>query len=67
MEETVLIGEYSTADLYSDLINSLNIDEEDADKADLEDLFTTFYDEESATELVQNAVNRVAEEIQSNQ
>ena len=67
MEETVLIGEYSTADLYSDLINSLNIDEEDADKADLEDLFTTFYDEESATELVQDAVNKVAEEIQSNQ
>ncbi len=67
MEETVLIGEYSTEDLYSDLINYLHIDEEDADKADLEDLFTTFYDEESATELVQNAINRVAEEIQSNQ
>ena len=67
MEETVLIGEYSTADLYSDLINYLDIDEEDADKADLEDLFTTFYDEESATELVQNAINRVAEEIRSNQ
>lgn len=67
MEETVLIGEYSTADLYSDLINYLDIDEEDADKADLEDLFTTFYDEESATELVQDAVNKVAEEIQSNQ
>ena len=67
MEETVLIGEYSTEDLYSDLINYLHIDEEDADKADLEDLFTTFYDEESATELVQNAINRVAEEIQTNQ
>lgn len=67
MEETVLIGEYSTEDLYSDLINYLYIDEEDADKADLEDLFTTFYDEESATELVQNAINRVAEEIRSNQ
>ena len=67
MEETVLIGEYSTADLYSDLINYLDIDEEDADKADLEDLFTTFYDEESATELVQVAINKVAEEIQSNQ
>lgn len=67
MEETVLIGEYSTEDLYSDLINYLHIDEEDADKADLEDLFTTFYDEESATELVQNAINKVAEEIQSNQ
>lgn len=67
MEETVLIGEYSTEDLYSDLINYLHIDEEDADKADLEDLFTTFYDEESATELVQNAINRVAEEIRSNQ
>lgn len=67
MEETVLIGEYSTEDIYSDLINYLHIDEEDADKADLEDLFTTFYDEESATELVQNAINRVAEEIRSNQ
>lgn len=67
MEETVLIGEYSTADLYSDLINYMYIDEEDADKADLEDLFTTFYDEESATELVQVAINKVAEEIQSNQ
>ena len=67
MEETVLIGECSTEDLYSDLINYLHIDEEDADKADLEDLFTTFYDEESATELVQNAINRVAEEIRSNQ
>ena len=67
MEETVLIGEYSTADLYSDLINYMCIDEEDADKADLEDLFTTFYDEESATELVQVAINKVAEEIQSNQ
>ena len=67
MEETVLIGEYSTADLYSDLINYMHIDEEDADKADLEDLFTTFYDEESATELVQVAINKVAEEIPSNQ
>lgn len=65
MEETVLIGEYSTADLYSDLVNNLGVDEAAADKADLEALFAAHYDEDAVTELVQDAINQVAEEIES--